>query len=130
MQQTWLECTKFELQKLNLVINGCTAPCSPFFKMILEYYYFILSSILLIQRECDVTQSVIITVRHPVDINNDEAGVIAGEVVMRSKVLRPMILPGYQTSNSASSSKFQHFALLVKLVSFSSIFTTGPCLWC
>ena len=84
--------------------------------MILEYYYFILSSILLIQRECDVTQSVIITVRHPVDINNDEAGVIAGEVVMRSKVLRPMILPGYQTSDSASSSKFQHFALLVELV--------------
>ena len=42
-----------------------------------------------------------------------------------------MILPGYQTSNSMSSSKFQHLALLallVELVSHSINFHHLPCL--
>ena len=44
--------------------------------------------------------------------------------------MSPLILPGYQNSNSA---KFHHLALLallVTLVSHIQIFTTGPCLWC
>ena len=39
-----------------------------------------------------------------------------------------MILPGYQTSDSASSSKFHHLALLVALVSHSLNFHHWPLL--
>ena len=42
--------------------------------------------------------------------------------------LQSMILPGYQTSDSASSDKFQHLALLVVLVSCSSNFYHWPLL--
>ena len=43
-------------------------------------------------------------------------------------LLQSMILPGYQTSDSASSSKFHHLALLVALVSCSSNFHHWPLL--
>ena len=39
-----------------------------------------------------------------------------------SSTLNAMILPGYQTSDSASTSKFHHMALLVVLVSHASNF--------
>ena len=40
----------------------------------------------------------------------------------------PMILPGYQTSDSASSSKYHHLSLLVALVSHCSNFHHWPLL--
>ena len=43
-------------------------------------------------------------------------------------MLRSMILPEYQTSNSAHSSKFHHLALLVALVLCSSNFYHCPLL--
>ena len=43
-------------------------------------------------------------------------------------VMMAMILPGYQNSDSASSSKFHHLALLVALVSHSSNFHNWPLL--